>query len=596
MCGIVGYTGPRRAEDVLLDGLRRLEYRGYDSAGVAIGASGLKVFKDKGEISKLDAAVPRWGGHIGIGHTRWATCGKPSQRNAHPFLDCTGRIALVHNGIIENHLALRRELEAEGHVFSSETDTEVLVHLMEKHYRGDAHAALVAALAEVKGTYAVAALVEGDDRIVAARKENPLVIGLGVGENLVASDVTAILNYTNNVLYVLDGESAVVSAAGAVVYDSSGAEVRRAPSAVTWTVEDAERGGFEHYMLKEIFEQPTAIHNSLLGSLDEIFTGAIIPDIDVASVKLVACGTSYHAAMVGKYVIESLAQVPTTVELASEYRYSPGTGENPLTVLVTQSGETADTLAAAREARRRGCRTLAVTNVVGSTISREADDVFYTNAGPEIGVAATKTYTTQLMAMYLLGLRLGAMRQVLDRAEGRCLVSELRSIPRAVSKVLDRASDIEAAVDMLVPARDIFYLGRNINYPTMLEGALKLKEISYIHAEGYAAGELKHGPLALLDASTPVVAACVADHTREKMLGNISEVAARDSPVLGIGTEGDNELAAITDATLCIPRTSPIFSPVPLTVVMQLIAYHVARKRGCAIDKPRNLAKSVTVE
>ena len=596
MCGIVGYAGPRPAEEILLEGLKRLEYRGYDSAGVAIAGKGLQVFKDKGEVSKLDSMVPRWGGHIGIGHTRWATCGKPSQKNAHPFLDCTGRIALVHNGIIENHLSLRRKLEDEGHVFSSETDTEVLVHLVEKYYRGNAHAALREALKEVKGTYAVVAIADGEGRIVAARKENPLVIGLGVGENIVASDVTALLNYTNKVVYVMDGETAVVSPSGVAIYNGDGTEVTRESSQVSWTVEDAKKGGFEHYMLKEIFEQPTAIHNSLLGTLDELSAGAVIPDVDVSSVKLVACGTSYHASMVGKYIIESLAQVPTTVELASEYRYSPGTGENPLTVLLTQSGETADTLAAAREARRRGCRTLAVTNVVASTISREVDDVFYTNAGPEIGVAATKTYITQLMAMYLLGMRLGMIRKTLDRAEARCLSSELRSMPRYVSSVLDRAPEVEKAVDMLVPARDVFFIGRNINYPTMLEGALKLKEISYIHAEGYAAGELKHGPLALLDACTPVVAACVKDHTHEKMLGNISEVAARDSPVLGIGADGDGELAAVTDSVISIPAVRPVLSPVPLTVVVQLIAYYTAKKRSCPIDKPRNLAKSVTVE
>ncbi len=596
MCGIVGYTGQRMAEDILLDGLRRLEYRGYDSVGIAIASDGLKVFKDKGEMSKIEPTIPRWDGSMGIGHTRWATCGKPSKENAHPFVDCTGRIALVHNGIIENHLALRKELEDEGHVFTSETDTEVLVHLMERYYEGDAHAALVAALAKVKGTYAVAAMVEGDDRIVAARKENPLVIGMGVGENMVASDVTAVLSLTSRVLYIMEGESVIVTAGGVTIFDRHGSRVERQPTTVTWTLEDAEKGGFEHYMLKEIYEQPTAIHNCLLGSLDEIDSGVVMPDIDLSTVKLVACGTSYNAAMVGKYIIESMARLPTTVELASEYRYSPGTGESPLTVLVTQSGETADTLAAAREARQRGCRTLAITNVVGSTISRETDHVFYTNAGPEIGVAATKTYITQLISMYLLGLRLGTMRQTLDRTEVRHLSTELRTMPRHVSGVLDRASEIEKAVDMLVPARDIFYLGRNINYPTMLEGALKLKEISYIHAEGYAAGELKHGPLALLDASTPVVAAAVNDHTRDKMLGNISEVAARDSPVLGIGVEGDRELAAIVDAMIGIPKVPSILSPVPLTVVLQLIAYYVARKKGCSIDKPRNLAKSVTVE
>jgi len=596
MCGIVGYAGGRMAADILLDGLKRLEYRGYDSVGVAIASEGLKVFKDKGEMSKIEPLIPRWNGQMGIGHTRWATCGRPSKENAHPFVDCTGRIALVHNGIIENHLELRKQLEEEGHTFTSETDTEVLVHLMEHYYDGDAHATLRAALSRVKGSYAVAAMVEGDGHIVVARKENPLVIGVGVGENMVASDVTAVLGLTNKVVYIQEGESAIVSADGISIFDAQGSTVDRQPTPITWTVEDAEKGGFEHFMLKEIYEQPAAIHNSLLGSLDEIYAGAVIPDIDVSSVKLVACGTSYHAAMVGKYVIEDLARLPTTVELASEYRYSPGTGECPFTVLLTQSGETADTLAAAREARRRGCRTLAVTNVVGSTISREVDHVFYTNAGPEIGVAATKTFTTQLIAMYLLGLRLGAMRQTIDRTKVRHLSTELRSMPRYVSGVLDRASQIEEVVEMLVDARDIFYLGRNINYPTMLEGALKLKEISYIHAEGYAAGELKHGPLALLDASTPVVAACVNDHTREKMLGNISEVAARDSPVLGIGVEGDRELAAITDAMIGVPRVPPILSPVPLTVVLQLIAYYVAKKKGCSIDKPRNLAKSVTVE
>lgn len=596
MCGIIGYAGPRNAEEVLLDGLKRLEYRGYDSAGIAVAGSGLEIFKDKGEISKLATTMPSLGGHLGVGHTRWATCGKPSQRNAHPFLDCTGKMAVVHNGIIENHLALRKKLTDEGHKFTSETDTEVLVHLLEDHYRGDLHTALVEALKEVKGTYAVVAIRADTEELVAARKENPLVVGLGVGENIIASDVTAMLNYTNKAVYIMDGETVVLRSDNVTIYDRQGAEVHREPSIITWTVEDAQKGGFEHFMLKEIFEQPTAIHNSLLGSLDELESGNLMIDQDVSSVKLVACGTSYNASMVGKYIIEQLANVPTTVELASEYRYSPGTGENPLTVLVTQSGETADTLAAAREARRRGCQTLAVTNVVGSTIAREVDRVFYTKAGPEIGVAATKTYTAQLISMYLLGIRLGQLRGKMARDEVRELSSELRGMPRFIRKVLDRAHEVEEASDMLVPARDVFFLGRNINYPTMLEGALKLKEISYIHAEGYAAGELKHGPLALLDANTPVVAACVRDQTYEKMLANISEVAARDSPILGIGFEGDTELAAVADRTVSIPRLSPILSPVPLTVMVQLIAYYTAKKKDCPIDKPRNLAKSVTVD
>ena len=596
MCGIIGYAGPREAQEVLLDGLRRLEYRGYDSAGLAIVGSDLKVFKDKGEISKLSTDMPRLAGHLGVGHTRWATCGKPSQQNAHPFLDCTGQMAVVHNGIIENHLALREKLIGEGHVFTSETDTEVLVHLMEKHYRGDLHAALKETLKDVKGTYAMVVVRADCDELVAARKENPLVVGLGVGENIVASDVTAMLNYTNKALYIMDGETVVLRSDKVTIYDHDGTPVQRDPVVVTWTVDDAKRGGFEHYMLKEIFEQPTAIHNSLLGSLDELEAGSLMIDHEPASVKLVACGTSYHASMVGKYIIEALAKIPTTVELASEYRYMPNTDENPLTVLLTQSGETADTLAAAREARRRGCPTLAVTNVVGSTIAREVNRVFYTKAFFFNDTATTEIYTTQLMAMYLLGIRLGQLCHTMGRDEVRELTSELRAMPRYIGKVLDRGPEVEAATEMLVSARDAFYLGRNINYPTMLEGALKLKEISYIHAEGYAAGELKHGPLALLDASTPVVAACIKDHTYEKMLANISEVAARDSPILAIGIEGDSDLAAVADTTVSVPAVNPILSPVPLTVMVQLISYYTARKRGCPIDKPRNLAKSVTVD
>jgi glucosamine--fructose-6-phosphate aminotransferase (isomerizing) len=596
MCGIIGYAGPRNAREVLLDGLKRLEYRGYDSAGLAIVGSGLEIFKEVGEISKLESILPQMDGNLGVGHTRWATCGKPSKPNAHPFLDCTGKMAVVHNGIIENHLALREKLTAEGHIFTSETDTEVIVHLLEKHYRGDLHVALIEALKEIKGTYAVVAIRDDCNELVAARKENPLVVGLGVGENIIASDVTAMLNYTNKAVYVMDGETVVLNANGVKIFDHRGAEVHREPAVITWTLEDAQKGGFEHYMLKEIYEQPTAVHNTMLGTLNELELGSLAFDHDFTSVKLVACGTSYNASLVGKYVIEQLAKIPTTVELASEYRYSAGTGENPLTVLVTQSGETADTLAAAREARRRGCPTLAVTNVVGSTITREVDKVFYTRAGPEIGVAATKTYTAQLISMYFLGITLGQNRGKLGQDHVRELIAELRGMPRYIRKVLDKAPEVEAAIDMLVPARDVFFLGRNINYPTMLEGALKLKEISYIHAEGYAAGELKHGPLALLDASTPVVAACVHDQTYEKMLSNISEVAARDSPILGIGEEGDRELEAVADTIVSIPKITPLLSPVPLTIMVQLIAYYTAKKRGCPIDKPRNLAKSVTVD
>ena len=598
MCGIMGYSGHRRASEVLVEGLKRLEYRGYDSAGVAMVENGrLAMVKRQGELDVLQGALPRLEGRTGIGHTRWATCGRPSDRNAHPFLSCDGKLAIVHNGIIENHSTLRKRLEAEGHHFTSETDTEVVVHLLEGHFRGDLRQAMADTLKEIKGTYAIAAVLEGSEEIVAARKENPLVIGLGVQENFLASDVTALLSYTNNVLYVMDGEIVSLTPNGVAIFDSEGAQVKREPSLVSWSAEDAQKGGFEHFMLKEIFEGPNAIHNTLLGALDLIENGEVLPRTDFQSVKLVACGSSYHAAMVGKYAMEEFAGVPTTLELASEYRYSPGARETPLVILITQSGETADTLAAAREARRRGCHTLAVTNVVGSTITREVDEVLYTRAGPEIGVAATKTFLTQLVAMYLVAIRIGYGNGTLSHASMRSALSSLRQSSNMVQSVLNRTHSIEEASRMLDRAGHCFFIGRNINYPTMLEGALKLKEISYIHAEGFAAGELKHGPLALLDATTPVIAVAIkGDHTYEKMLANISEVAARDSPVLGIGVEGDTDLGRLCERMIAIQPVEPVFSPLPVTVALQALAYYVARRRGCSIDKPKNLAKSVTVE
>jgi glucosamine--fructose-6-phosphate aminotransferase (isomerizing) len=597
MCGIIGYTGFRQAGEVLIEALRRLEYRGYDSAGIAIMSPNLTIHKKKGELVRLQESLPRLNGQVGIGHTRWATCGKPSNENAHPFLDCTGKIALVHNGIIENYLDLKDELQKEGHIFTSQTDTEVLVHLIERHYKGDLHQAVQGALKEIRGTYAIVALVQGSEEIVAARKENPLVIGIGVKENFVASDVTAMLSYTNKVRYVMDGETVVISPERVRIFDVSGNEVDREDFIVTWSAEDAQKGGFPHFMLKEIFEGPQALHNSLLGTLDMIENGDILPNVIFNNIKIIACGSSYHAAMVGKYVLEELAKIPVTLELASEYRYSPGAKESPLVILISQSGETADTLAAAREARKRGCRTLGITNVIGSSLTREVDEVFYTRAGPEIGVAATKTFLTQLIALYIIAIRIGYAKRALSHDAMWNALAELRKMPGLVQAVLDRSSEIEKATEMLVPARDVFFIGRNVNYPTMLEGALKLKEISYIHAEGFAAGELKHGPLALLDAKTPVIAVAIrGDITYEKMLANISEVAARDSPVISIGCENDRELRQVTDVKIDIPCVQPMFSPIPVTVVLQLLAYYTAQKRGCSIDKPKNLAKSVTVE
>lgn len=596
MCGIIGYSGQRRAADVIIDGLKRLEYRGYDSAGVAVNGDVIFIHKDQGEISNLESSLPRMEGTVGIGHTRWATCGRPSQRNAHPFADCSGRIALVHNGIIENNSRLRRQLESEGHFFTSDTDTEVLVHLLEKHFKGDLHDALRATMDDVTGTYAIATMVEGSEEIVVVRKENPLVIGLGVGENFIASDVTALLDYTSRVIYLLDGDTAKVTSEDVKVFDSENNLVDREVHSIDWTVEDAQKGGFEHFMLKEIYEQPTAVHNTLIGASESVENGSLLRDVEFDTVKIIACGTSYHAGMIGKYLIEEMAKMPVTVDLASEYRYSSCVSQNPLTVVLSQSGETADTLGALKEAQQRGCPTLAITNVVGSTITREADEVFYTRAGPEIGVAATKTFTTQVVAMMLLAIRIGMKKGNLTPSTSRARMGELRSLPVYIRAMLDRADDIEDAANMLVGSRDVFFIGRHINYPTVLEGALKLKEISYLHAEGYAAGELKHGPLALIDSSTPIIAACVKDHTYDKMMHNISEVIARDGPVVAVGFDGDDELEAIADRMISIPVVSVYLTPILISVALQLLAYHTARKKGCSIDKPRNLAKSVTVE
>jgi glutamine---fructose-6-phosphate transaminase (isomerizing) len=596
MCGIIGYTGRREALEILLDGLRKLEYRGYDSAGVAIVGSDLQVHKEKGEISVLERNLPPLRGKVGIGHTRWATCGKPSKENAHPFIDCRGDLALVHNGVIENSAQLRRQLVEEGHVFTSETDTEVLVHLLEKYYDGDMRGSLSRMLKEVSGTYAVVALRRGSNEMVAARKENPLVIGLGVGENFLASDVTALLSSTSKVIYMLDGDTALVTPERVRIFDAEENEIQRETQRITWTMEDAQKGGFEHFMLKEIHEQPTAVHNTLLSALEALENGSLLGDLEFDSVKIIACGTSFHAGLIGKYLIEELTSLPVTVDLASEYRYSTGVSHCPLVILISQSGETADTLAAMREAKQRGCHTLAVCNVVGSTLARESAEVFYTQAGPEIGVAATKTFTTQLVAMMLLAMRMAYLEGKMPADTLRGMLSELRTLPVYIRSVLDISEKIQTAADMLTDSQHVFFIGRNINYPTMLEGALKLKEISYIHAEGYAAGELKHGPLALIDKSTPIVAACVSDRTYEKMLSNISEVLARDAPVLAIGYEGDEELPLLADRFIGVPRVPPLFTPIILSVVLQLLAYHTARKRGCEIDKPRNLAKSVTVE
>src|SRR3989441_3710058 len=597
MCGIVGYAGRRDALPILLDGLKRLEYRGYDSAGVAIIGSGLQVAKDKGFIANLEAQLPTMNGFTGFAHTRWATHGPPSKVNAHPHVDCTGKLALAHNGIIENYASLRVGLEARGHTFVSQTDTESLVHLIESYYEGNLEDATRKALHEARGSYAILAIhADEPGKVVGARNESPLVVGVGPDENFLASDVPALLRYTDRVLYVMDKELVVITPKGVSLTDLEGKAVARDPQRITWSLEDAEKGGFDHFMLKEIHEAPKAIHETLLGRLANLEVDGFLSE-GVTSVKLVACGSSYHAALVGKYVFEELARIPASAELASEYRYSQGPSEQPLVILISQSGETADTLGAAREARRRGSKTLAISNVVGSSLTREVDKRTPTRARIEIGVAATKTFVSQLVALYLIALKLGQDRGALGYDELDRLKDQLRSLPRAAQYVLNKADEIRAlAAKYGRDTKDMFYIGRHANYPVAMEGALKIKEISYIHAEAYAAGELKHGPLALLTSSTPVIAIVAQDPTYEKMRSNVGEVSARGSPVLAIGTQGDKELPKFVDDVIEIPSLPWIFSPVPVSVALQLFAYEAARMRDCPIDKPRNLAKSVTVE
>jgi glucosamine--fructose-6-phosphate aminotransferase (isomerizing) len=617
MCGIVGYIGPKQAQQILIDSLKRLEYRGYDSAGIAIidnnnltgskkgsnkkTASDLNVYKDKGIIANISSYLDthQLPGSIGISHTRWATHGQPSKTNAHPHTDCTGKIALVHNGIIENYRQIKERMLKKNHKIESETDTEILVHLIEDNYKGDLEAAVRTSLKSVDGSYAIVVIHQDEpDKIVVARNESPLIIGVGSSENFIASDVPAVLKYTKRVIYLHNNELSVIGADSIRITDFNGKPIERDWKEITWSLEDAEKGGFDHYMLKEIFEQPKALREVLRGRVDEI----IFSDLTIFSeslmhgIKIIACGTSYHASLTGKYIFERLTRLPTTVELASEYRYSNPTNETPLVILITQSGETADTLAAAREARRRGCQTIALTNVVGSSITREVDDVIFIRVGPEISVAATKSFIGQLMCLYLTAIFIGETIGVLKPEDAKQLKETLRSLPSVVGQVLDNTDEIEKCAKWVGKSENMFYIGRNLNYPSALEGALKLKEISYIHAEGYPAGELKHGPLALLTKDTPVLAIAANDHTYDKIVSNLIEASARNAPVIALCAENDQDLINIADKVLYYPEVPSLFTPIPIGVILQLFAYYVARDRGLPIDQPRNLAKSVTVE
>jgi len=609
MCGIIGYVGPKKAVPVLLDGLKRLEYRGYDSAGVAFLQQGdLHIYRSVGKIKELENML--WGknvaGDIGIGHTRWATHGRPSLENAHPHVDCRGEIVLVHNGIIENYVPLKEKLIAEGHRFTSETDTEVIVHLIEKYLDGDLEEAMRRALSEISGAYALAAMWKGDpDRIVGARCSSPLVVGLGEGEFLIASDIPALLAHTRNVLFLEDHEIAVISREGVTVATLEGDPVHRAVERVAWNPMLAEKGGYKHFMLKEIYEQPRAIRDTILGRYS-LETGEIYLDgmeaveefLPLAQrVVLVACGTSWHAALVAKFLLEEIARIPVEVDYSSEFRYRDLIlGPDTFVVAISQSGETLDTLVALREARRRECRVVSVVNVVGSSIARESDGVFYTHAGPEIGVASTKAFTAQLTALYLFALYLGRRRGSVDTARAQDLLAALLHLPQLAEESLRCDEAVERLSRLYYQCADFLFLGRGINYPIALEGALKLKEISYIHAEGYPAGEMKHGPIALIDAKMPVVVLAPQDRTYAKILANIQEVKARGGIVIAVGTEGDTELASRIDHCVTVPATHPHLTPILSVIPLQLLAYHIAVRKGCDVDQPRNLAKSVTVE
>jgi len=639
MCGIVGYIGAQDAAGILVDGLRKLEYRGYDSAGVAILSEGrIAIARRQGKLARLAEELEQRpiAGQVGIGHTRWATHGAPSDENAHPHRDCSGRFAVVHNGIIENYLILRERLEAEGHLFTSETDTEVLAHLLESFYQGDLYEAVRQALRRVEGSYALVVVSRDEpERIVAARQHSPLIVGHGEGQFFVASDVPAIIAHTRRVTYLRNGEIADITRDGVRITDINGAESTSEISTVAWDPVAAERGGFQHFMLKEIHEQPTATGETLRGRValergprstrkDDLLSPREIEDNDdtrglrdprsqsvtlpglnldddalrsIDKILIIACGTAYHAGLVGKYLIEKLARMPVEVDVASELRYrDPIVSERTLALVISQSGETADTLAGLREVKERGAHVLAVTNVVGSSVDRDADSVLYTYAGPEIAVASTKAYSTQLMVMYLLALRLSEVRGTLPVEERLNMIDGLRRIPAGLRAVLEQEELVREFARRFHTARSMLYLGRGVNFPTALEGALKMKEISYIHAEGYAAGEMKHGPIALITPDCPTVAVAVPGGVYEKMLSNIKEVKARNGYVLAVAAEDDTEIRKYADGVLPIPRVDELLTPLLAILPLQLLSYYCALELGLDIDQPRNLAKSVTVE
>ena len=608
MCGIVGFTGKQNAAPILLEGLKKLEYRGYDSAGIAVAQDGvISVSKVSGRIANLcektedGKTLP---GFSGIGHTRWATHGAPTDANAHPHMSCDGRFSVVHNGIIENYMALREELTANGYTFSSQTDTEVIVHLIEMYYHGDFKEAVMRATSRLTGSYALGVLcADCPGKIMAVREASPLILGIGVGENFFASDVTALVAYTRNALYLDDGEFAELTPESITVYDCTGAVIHKPVSRITWSIEAAEKGGYEHFMLKEIMEQPRAVkaalaprvHESHVQLDDFSFTAEELRSI--RKIVITACGSAYYAGCAGKYAIEKLCHIPVDVQLASELRYGePQIDSDTLLIVLSQSGETADTIAAMKECQSLGARTLAIVNVVGSTIAKLADHTLYTWAGPEIAVATTKGYTTQLSVLYLFAVYAAHTMELLPEQEYVRLIGELQAIPQKIQQALDMNTALPQLAKKYNSGHSVFYIGRNTDYAVALEGALKMKEISYIHAEAYAAGELKHGTIALIDEGQSVIAICCNSRIAEKTMSNIVEVKARGAQVLALAVKGNRAVLAQADDVIYIPDLDPLFQAVVEIVPLQLLAYYVAKENGCDIDKPKNLAKSVTVE
>lgn len=616
MCGIVGYLGSKPVVPVLIDGLRHLEYRGYDSAGIAVVANGdVMIRRASGKLRNLEESLRQnpCDGQYGIGHTRWATHGRPTEENAHPHRDCQGKIVVVHNGIIENYLALKKTLIAEGHTFVTETDTEVIAHLVEKHFKGSLESAVRAAIQEMTGLYAIVVLSALDPgKLVAARLGPPIVVGVGQGEYFVASDIPAILSHTRDVAFLADGQVAVLTQDGIRLSDVSGSPLELKTQRISWDPIMAEKGGYKHFMLKEIFEQPRAVRDTTLGRISRDTGSVLLDEMSLSPqqlrqlehVRIIACGTSWHAALTGKFMIENLAQIPAEVDYGSEYRYrDPVLPPNTLGIIITQSGETADTLAAQKELKEKGAKTVAICNVVGSQVTREADGVVYTHAGPEIGVAATKSFTTQLVGLYLLALYLAEARQTLTVEQRSAYIEDLVKLPQKIESIFGKVEYLEELSKSFFRCSDFLYLGRGIHYPIALEGALKLKEISYIHAEGYPSGEMKHGPNALIDETLPVVVIATSNINNprstllyEKTLSNIKEVKARDGIVVSIVTPFNKEAIEASDYYIEVPPSNDFLLPILEVIPLQLLAYYIAIRRGCDVDQPRNLAKSVTVE